>query len=281
MVVLYSAENFKDFVKNLVSPQFSSIHFTSSREEKLQGLKETAAFLTDLSDRQNLETLRDAERVNLVLPVREESKDKDLQAHIQNLKNSENLRLGSYILANHKETDKTFKASLIDSSERWKHIEEIGNFARGMKCFDEFSEIVMTIASELLTNAFYNGPKKNGKAVETDRTKNVAIDEKRPVKLSYGDDGEHFWIQVSDPFGTFNRKTLVAKLLESVSKDQVDVNFGTGGAGIGLYMVFMWASQLLFQFDPAQETSVMVKLKKTKRRKTFDAERTVLEVLQK
>ncbi len=281
MVVLYTAENFKDFVKSLVSPHFSSIHLSSTREEKLKALKETAAFLSDLSDRQNLETLRDSNQVNLLLPVREETADEDVKAHIEKLKNTEHLRSGSFILSNHKETSQTVNAKLIDSSERWHHIDAMGQFAKSMGCFDEFSEIVMTVASELLTNAFYNGPKVNGKALETDRTKNVALDAKKPVTLAYGDDGNYLWMRVSDPFGTFNRKALITKLLQSVSKDQVEVNFGQGGAGIGLYMVFMWASQLLFQFDPANETTVMVKLLKTKRRKVFDGERTVLEILQK
>lgn len=140
----------------------------------------------------------------------------------------------------------------------------------------------MTIASELLTNAFYNGPKnQDGESKESDRNAEVVLDQNSAVTFSYGEDDKYFWMKVSDPFGTFHRKSLVKQLLKSMNQDQAVVNFGSGGAGIGLFMIFNWSSQLLFQFDPSKETTVLVKLLKTKRRKIFDSERTVLEIIQK
>lgn len=275
--ILYSTEVYKDFIFKVCSPDdYQTLLFNPNTNFRIEG--EHLAFVSDLPDKINLETLRDSDNIDLLLPIRESSAKEDIEERLKNLASGVD---ESYIISNHIETSETFSHKLVHSRDRWKLIESMGSFVGTRDVFSEFPDICMTVASELLTNAFYNAPRdKFGRTLEPDRTKDVMVGF-NPVQFSYGDDGKHIWMKVSDPFGTFNRYSLLNHLLRSVGKDSIEVNLGKGGAGIGIFMVFRWASQLLFLFEPGQETTVLVKLLKTKRRKTFETQRTVLEVIQK
>jgi hypothetical protein len=277
MKILYSAEVFKDFIYEVCSPSnYQTLLFNPSTNFRVEG--DHLAFLSDLPDKINLETLRDSDNINLLLPVREGSAKQDIEEKLKSLTPDSK---DSYIISNHIETSETFTHNLVHSRDRWRIIESMGAFVNSKEVFSEFPDICMTVASELLTNAFYNAPRdKFGRSLEPDRTKDVIVGP-NPVQFSYGDDGKHIWMKVSDPFGTFNRYSLLNHLLRSVGKESIEVNLGRGGAGIGIFMIFRWASQLLFLFEPNQETTVVVKLLKTKRRKVFEAQRTVLEVIQR
>lgn len=276
MKILYSAEVYKDIIsKAYAEDACQTLLFNPTKNLRIEG--EHLAFVSDLPDSVNLEALRDMDNVNLLLPIRTETAQQDISERVSTLKHSEE----SYIISNHHETEETIKLKLINSRDRWKHIEQLGEFASKREVFSEFPDICMTVASELLTNAFYNAPQdKFGRSLEADRTRDVVVGP-NPVQFSYGDDGKHIWMKVSDPFGTFNRYSLLNHLVRMVARETIEVNIGKGGAGIGIFMVFRWASQLLFLFEPGLETTVMVKLMKTKRRKTFETQRTVLEVIQK
>lgn len=276
--ILYSAEVFKDFISQAQVTQHDEIQallFNPTHDFQVEG--EHLALVSDLPDRVNLEALRDMDNVNLLLPIRADRAAEDINDRVGKLSVNEE----SYIISNHVETEETTRIKLLHSRDRWKHIENMGEYLQKKEVFAEFPDICMTVASELLTNAFYNAPQdKFGRTLEPDRTRDVMVGP-NPVQFSYGDDGNHIWLKVSDPFGTFNRYSLLNHLIKMVAKDTIEVNLGKGGAGIGIFMVFRWASQLLFLFEPGQETTVMVKLLKTKRRKTFESQRTILEVIQR
>lgn len=277
MKILYSAEVYKDFIYKICSPtDYQTLLFNPTSSFRVDG--DQMAFVSDLPDRVNIETLRDVENINLLIPIRSESAQADINERLIKMSSETG---ESYIINNHVDGEETHSSKLIHSRERWKVIEEMGSFVHGKEVFSEFPDICMTVASELLTNAFYNAPRdKFDRTLEPDRTKDVMVGP-NPVRFSYGDDGKHIWMKVSDPFGTFNRYSLLSHLLRSVGKETIEVNLGKGGAGIGIFMVFRWASQLLFLFEPGKETTVLVKLMKTKRRKTFENQRTVLEVIQR
>jgi hypothetical protein len=237
-----------------------------------------AALLSELSDKENIEILRDKPLVTCVLPVRAEWRSEDVANTAEKLSKVYVSEGHSLILANHDDSTAHAHYSLLKSSERWEVIKAFGAYAKSMNCFNDFPEIAMTICSELLTNAFYNAPVgADGKPLETDRRALVSLSD--PVNAAFGADDMYVWLKVSDPFGSFDRTLLVNYLLRLASMDKITVSTGAGGAGIGLYMVFCWASQLMFGFRPGQETTVLVKLLKTKRNKVFQSQRAILEVV--
>lgn len=236
------------------------------------------------ADVPNLEALRDHHLIRTILPIREDHEDEDIERSIAYLDrlSKQDKRSDSIILDSHPSDGEEFHISLDRSDDRWKLIEDLGNYTETKPVFDGFKDIAKTIASELLTNAFYNAPQDaNGNPLQPVRSEGVELIPPRRVEFSYGDDGVYIWIKVSDPFGTFNRAKLLKHLLSCADKDKLVVRDGVGGAGIGLFMVFKWAAELLFVFEPGQTTFVLVKLLKTKRMKIFDNQRAIFEVIER
>lgn len=237
-----------------------------------------AALVSELSDKENLQILRDKPLVTCVLPIRSENLKEDVASRATALDRVLVSPGNSIILANHDDKTAVAHYSLLQSVERWQVINEFGEYASQMGCFKDFKEICMTVASELLTNAFYNAPcNEQGLPRETDRRTPVTLE--KPVEVSFGQDETYAWIKVRDPFGTFDREPLLKSLYKSASVEELTVNMGNGGAGIGLYMIFRWAAQLMFTFNPGRETIVLIKLLKTKRNKIFESQRAILEIV--
>lgn len=237
--------------------------------------------VTREADMNNLGLLRQNQSILALLPIRDEEVEGDIERTIKYIERL-SPEMPSVVLNNHNEGFEHFHFQIAKSEDRWKLIEQLGDYARSKPVFETFPDMAKTIASELLTNAFYNAPQdENGRAIQPNRADQVAFVPPRHVDFSYGDDGTHLWIRVGDPFGTFSRHKLLDHLMSCASRDQLVVREGVGGAGIGLFMVFRWASELLFVFEPGRETFVMVKLLKTKRMRTFDSQRAIFEVIER
>lgn len=233
------------------------------------------------ADMSNLSALKQNQSILAVLPIRDERTSEDIEKTIQYIERMSSTS-NSLVLANHVDGFEHFHFQVAKSEERWKLIEQLGDYARSKQVFETFPDMVRTVASELLTNAFYNAPQdETGRAIQPNRGEGVSINPPRYVEFSYGDDGTHIWLKVGDPFGTFSRDKLLDHLMNCASREQVVVSHGVGGAGIGLFMVFRWATELLFTFQPGRETFVMVKLLKTKRMRTFDTQRVIFEVIER
>jgi hypothetical protein len=273
--IIYSADELRELISSL-SPLVTS-HPLQAPLSAPQ-TTERASLVTQLPDRENLQAMLNKPRISAVLPIREEKRAEDAADRAQKLDRLIVSTETSIIMANH--SVKSLKAhySLNHSCERWQVIDDFGKLAATTDTFKDFPEICRTICSELVTNAFYNAPRDaNGRPLQADRRRDVTL--QKPVDVSFGEDESHLWLKVRDPFGTFSREALLNSLLKSSDGTDLSVNMGEGGAGIGLYMVFRWAAQLMFEFRPNTETCVMVKLLKTKRYKIFDGQRAILEIV--
>jgi hypothetical protein len=230
------------------------------------------------ADLSNFEALRSNEKIDLLIPLRADYLDQDVDKTLRFLdKRSDK---SSLILSNHVGGfQKTFR--MLSSEQRWHAIEELGAYIESQAVFKGAAEVGKTVASELLTNAFYNAPQDTkGSALQPNRREVTEITPPSEVLFSFGDDGTHFWLSVTDPFGTFNRGKLLEHLTRCSGQDMLQVRQGVGGAGIGIYMIYRLASQLLFQFSPGIQTTVLIKLLKTKRQKIFESQRTTFEVVE-
>lgn len=160
-------------------------------------------------------------------------------------------------------------------------IKDFSDYVQSQNVFQHLSDIARTVASELLTNAFYNAPVDNeGKPLHSDRSKRVKLPSHKRVEFTFGDDGTHFWMSVRDSYGSFSRLGLLRNLIRCAQYEKLTVRQTGGGAGIGLFMVYSWAAQLKFHFTPGAQTFVHVKLLKTKRIKSFDSQKVNLEIVE-
>jgi hypothetical protein len=274
--IVYSAEELRELLHShspLVTSHLKSLDLKTALPEG------RTSFVTDLNDKQNLEVLLEKPLITCLLPIRSDKLAEDAADRAAKLDRVIVSSGTSLILANHQPGTGAKYFALTQSAARWQVIEQFGEMAAQAACFGDFPEICKTVCSELITNAFYNAPRdNNGQPLETDRR--IPVNLKKPVDVSFGQDENYLWLQVRDPFGTFSREALLRSLLRSSDGQKVSVNMEAGGAGIGLYMVFRWSAQLMFTFKPNQETTVLVKLLKTKRYKVFDAQRAILELVQ-
>jgi len=271
--LIYTADEFKEHIDS-VPLAGADLVKTAPTATASDG---QSAILTELSDKDNLVNLLDKPFINCILPVRLESVQTDVVNNVNVFSRVLASSTDSVILANHDEKTMIANYSLLQSEERWQVIRDLGEFVLTTGSFDGFDDICKTVASELLTNAFYNAPRdEQGRPLQPNRREIVSL--QTPVTASFGQDEKYVWMKVTDPFGTFSRETLLNNLLKSASVEELNVSFGEGGAGIGLYMVFRWCSQMLFQFHAKKETTVLVKLLKTRRHKIFESQRAIFEV---
>lgn len=171
--------------------------------------------------------------------------------------------------------------SLDQSPQADRVIQDVTEYAQSQEVFEHLPEIIRTIASELLTNAFYNAPvDSEGKPLHSDRTKLVKLASHKKVDVIYGDDGKHIWMTVRDRYGSFSRLGLLRNLSRCAQYEKLMVRKTGGGAGIGLFMVYSWAAQMVFHFVPGSQTLVHVKVLKTKRNKVFDSQKVNLEIIE-
>ncbi|PWU21446.1 MAG: hypothetical protein C5B49_02625 [Bdellovibrio sp.] len=238
----------------------------------------SVVLISEDSDYQNLRTLLENENLSLLYSLRKNNLQDDLGKAISFLQSRSDFQ-GPFIRQNSKLNEKV-NLHLVCSDQRRQAIEDFGNYVKPAGVFDGFEHIARTVASELLTNAFYNAPRAvDGRALQASRTEVIQIQSPHYIEFAYGDDGDHLWLRVTDPFGTFSRKKLLHNLMRCARYKMLRVRENGPGAGIGLYMIFRWASELRFEFEEGRRTTVLVKLLKTKRLKVFESQRTIFEVV--
>jgi hypothetical protein len=168
---------------------------------------------------------------------------------------------------------------LQDSQSRWGCYEELKSYVQKLKVFPDFSNIATTAASELITNAFYDAPKnpETGRSLNPDRKTHVRLAEPQKIEFIYGTRGDYLWLIVRDPFGSLDKRTVVASLLRAAT-ERTALTQSEGGAGLGLKMVYEWASELVFSLSKGVSTTVACKLKLTRRHREFDSELASLHI---
>lgn len=182
--------------------------------------------------------------------------------------------------------EKIFQPENLISQEtlQFRHVDEcqiafekVKEFLANESCFSGFSEMMVTAASELLTNVFYNAPRdKDGNPRVFDRKIKFELSPDELVQFSFGKSDGYFWMSVSDRFGTLDRQTLINAMNRAATERTAKQT--AGGAGLGLIMLFEWASEIGFNLDQGVSTTVACRFKLSKRQKEFDMEPSVFHV---
>jgi len=151
---------------------------------------------------------------------------------------------------------------LVDSSESrpmlLKKVEEFALQASGDR--ERIATRFMSMAEEFLTNALYNAPvDSQGQAsfAQLPRSQSVTLPSHQPVSLRLGMDENRIGISVTDPFGTLSRERVLAELARCFHMDFAEVARKAGGAGVGLYTVFLSASHFIINLAPGRSTEMI------------------------
>ncbi len=117
------------------------------------------------------------------------------------------------------------------------------------------------VADELLMNAVFDAPvDENGKSLYNHRSRKVPVELKKEHYglFRFACDGLLFAISVIDPFGEFDRNTIL-KYLESCragQADQFNKQLGKGGGGRGLFLIIESSDLVIFNVKKGQRTEV-------------------------
>lgn len=139
-------------------------------------------------------------------------------------------------------------------------VAQLENFLNRIDCAAAIGPAVNLVAEELLMNAIFSAPRAaDGTARYATRARADALTLEPAERccFAYGCDGRHLGLSVSDPFGSLMRKELVRYLTPSFVGAPGQMEDKQGGAGLGLYMSFNSATQLIFNIVPGQRTEVI------------------------
>jgi len=120
---------------------------------------------------------------------------------------------------------------------------------------------VVAVADELFTNAIFNAPfvdkttHVNPGVSRSDLT--ITMDSGKSGRLFLAHDESRLVIGCRDPFGSLELKRYMAKILATYQQGAAaTINFGSGGAGIGSYIIFNAGSSLFFGVWPGRATQL-------------------------
>lgn len=229
---------------------------------------------------ENIKFFNLSPQIDHLIPYKSKSIESEIQklvSILNSIKLQKNVEMTVEKTLNSLENKRTIRMS--ESSHRWKCFDEVGKYAEELHVFPDFPNIVRTAASELITNAFYDAPKNpdTGRSLNSDRRSLVNLIPPQEIEFSFGTSGDYMWLFVRDPFGSLDKRTVVASLLRAAT-EKSPLTSDEGGAGLGLKMVYEWSSELVFGLSQGESTLVGCKLKITKRNRDFDSELASLHI---
>lgn len=228
---------------------------------------------------ENIHCLKQLPQIDHLIPIQSDTTTA-LMTRLLDPQRRQNIRVHKEALFLPEQLDETFEFKLQHSKECESYYQKIADYVEGLGCFTGFSELMMTAASELLTNAFYNGKRdpKTGKALVPDRQIKFALDPHEFVTLRYGRQGAYFWLVVTDCFGSLDRLTLI-NAMDRAATDRTPRLNTPGGAGLGLIMLFEWSTEMGFSLVRGTSTTVACKFKIARRQKEFDTETSSVHLI--
>ena len=137
------------------------------------------------------------------------------------------------------------KTVVKGSMDRVKHNEQIKQFASNCHLGSYVSKLILGISEELLMNAIYDAPIKDGTPLynHLPRTTVVQLQPYEYPTLSYGYDGLFFGVSILDPFGTISKQVFFEHIKKSINRSSntlISANTTetkTGGAGLGILKI--------------------------------------------
>ena len=132
------------------------------------------------------------------------------------------------------------KTVVKGSMDRLKHNEEIAQFASNCHLGSYISKLIIGISEELLMNAIYDAPIKDGTPLynHLPRTTEITLQPYEYPTLSYGYDGIFFGVSILDPFGTISKQVFFEHIKKSINRSSESLlSDKIGGAGLGILKI--------------------------------------------
>ena len=144
--------------------------------------------------------------------------------------------------------------------DKFSVLAKIENYTKGLTKASSLLYEVLNTADELYTNAIFNAPymdfKNENQGIERD-FRNVMVDSNKRPQMFAGHDGSRMVLGCKDQFGTLNVEKLLARIKKCYESDLANViNYSSGGAGIGAFMIFESAASVYIGVKQGIQTLV-------------------------
>ena len=150
---------------------------------------------------------------------------------------------------------------LGNASDRSNAVDALARDVREFGLGPRVASMASLVADELLSNALYDAPVdadgnhiRIGEARHADRP----LSGREVVTLRYSCDARYLAIEVSDLFGSLDRKTILQYLAKAARRGGLDkVEFGGSGAGMGIALSYSCCNHLIFNLSPGKRTEAI------------------------
>jgi CheY-like chemotaxis protein len=139
-------------------------------------------------------------------------------------------------------------------SQRAELVGQLAELVRARGQSARVASMAMLVTDELISNAVHNAPvDASGEHYrkELPRSQELLLDERHQVRLRWGCDARYLAIEVTDPFGSLDRETI----LRSLAKN--DIRESGGGAGMGVALTYRSCDHLVFNLAPGTRTQIV------------------------
>lgn len=154
-----------------------------------------------------------------------------------------------------------FQHPIVDSSTRSGLVEQMEAYFQKLGVRRSILNKCALVAEELLMNAIYDAPTDaEGKPLynHLPRTESVYLKPGEQGKFRYACDGLLLGISVEDPFGAFDRQTILDYLESCYSGQAGTLQQNKGGAGRGLFQIMQISDLVIWNVKAKVKTEVIV-----------------------
>jgi len=144
--------------------------------------------------------------------------------------------------------------TLTRASQRADLVAQISEQVRARGQSARVASMAMLVADELLSNAVHNAPvdaRGEHYRRELPRDQELELDDRHQVRLRWGCDARYLAIEVTDPFGSLDRDTILRALAKN------DVREHGSGAGMGVALAYRSCDHLVFNLAPGKRTEII------------------------
>lgn len=156
---------------------------------------------------------------------------------------------------------KIISYSIPDSESRTLYNYEVMRYCENLGLGSNMSKTIFGIVEEMLMNAIYDAPYKDGIYYYHNLSRNTKINlqpHERPI-LSYSCDGKIFIISCKDPFGSFKKDIFFEYIKKVIKRNKGEEIIDTkpAGAGLGLFKILYNSHKIICNLNPYKNTELI------------------------
>ncbi|WP_372655277.1 SpoIIE family protein phosphatase [Halobacteriovorax sp.] len=223
--------------------------------------KDGSFYLSSKSDQENIEILMNNPKINHLVGANSANIVEELLLNINNYKR--NMSLGEYL------DEYRFHTTNVHSKEDFDKINNLLGTLDVDGYFESPIDYLKIISNELLTNAIYHSGEGDvfTERSSMQRKSTPVLTDLESVDYTLAVGHENIAICVTDFTGKLSRDIIIENLERSFREREHQSK--NGGAGLGLFLAFSYANQLIVRTTPGKCTEVICIIEKNKRFKMY------------